>query len=155
MYIIRLLFFFCSIFALVACQTSGAIHQDAGSGPISLSPSVKIAFESYKELEGWGFFAVSTDGQHYGYGGCVSLGACYSDGDMAALRRCRQRSGGVPCKIYADGPNIVWQGIAESGKAFAKTKATVGTGPLSLSARVQRNFELYLDFDSLSAFAVS
>ncbi|MDD9902814.1 MAG: hypothetical protein OXT06_04545 [Rhodospirillaceae bacterium] len=152
---LRLLVLLGLAWGIAACQTSGGMHRDAGSGPITLSSSVKVAFEHYKQYDGWGFFAVSPDGQHFGFGGCPSLGACYNDGDNAALRRCKERSGGVPCKIYADGPNIVWQGIEGSGKAFEKTDAVPGSGPLHLSSRVQRNLERYLDFETPSAFAVS
>ena len=140
---------------LAACQTSGGVHRDAGSGPISLSSSVKVAFEAYKNYDGWGFFAVSPDGRHYGFGGCPSLGACYNDGDGAALRSCKEKNGGNRCYIYADGPHIVWQGIEGSGTAFEKTVAVPGSGPLTLSASVQRNFARYLEYDEPLAFAVS
>lgn len=139
---------------VAACQTSGS-NVYAGHGPIIFSSNVKVAFEHYKQYDGWGFFAVSEDGKHYGFGGCPSLGACYNDGDQAALRLCHQKSRGVPCRIYADGPHIVWRGIPESGRPFAKTVVVPGRGALTLSERAKRNIQRYLEYDEPSALAIS
>jgi hypothetical protein len=146
---------FAATLALNACQSTGGLTGDIGSGPITLSPKVKMALEQHKSSTAWGFLAVSTDGQNYGWGGCPSLGACYNDGSGAALRRCRQRSGGVPCKIYADGPRIVWRGVKGSGEKFKPTKAVPGSGTLTMTAYLKNRYEKYLAFDDPLSFAIA
>lgn len=136
---------------LSACQTI----DDVGTGPINLSTKVIVAFETYKALDHSGFFSVSEDGNHYGVGVCPTLAPCYSDGRALSLRLCHERSGGIPCKIYASDRLIVWRGAEGEGQYAEVTKTEVGTGPIRLSSRVQSSLTRYLNLEAPLVFAVS
>jgi hypothetical protein len=101
---------FWGIFAVVlltaGCQTT---HQGAGSGNITLSTSVESRFQGYLANPTASYFAVSTDGQSFGYSICsAGRGECTESAGTVALRSCHRKSKGVPCKIYAMNETIVW-----------------------------------------------
>jgi len=94
--------------ALAGCQTT---FYEAGTTPITLSPTVVAGFEKYKQTDYPLFFAVSTNGQGYGYYTCDSI---YCDPDFSgqAISICERQSqsGGLDCKIFAFERSIVWKG---------------------------------------------
>lgn len=139
------------LLGLSACQTI----DDVGTGPINLSTKVTVAFETYKALDHSGFFSVSENGKHYGMGVCPTLASCYSDGRALSLRSCHERSGGIPCKIYASDRLIVWRGAEDEGQYAEVTKTEVGSGPITLSSRAQSSLKRYLNLEAPLAFAVS
>lgn len=101
--------------ALAGCQTT---FYEAGTTPITLSPTVVAGFEKYKQTDYPLFFAVSTNGQGYGYYTCDSI---YCDPDFSgqAISICERQSqsGGLDCKIFAFERSIVWKGsITYPGK---------------------------------------
>ncbi len=152
---LRLPILIASGLVLLSCQTMSSGGGDVGSGPIAFSSEVKIAFEWYKKIDGYAYFAVSEDGREYGVGGCPSLGSCWSEGRGAALRRCREKNNDVACKIYADGHTVVWRGVEGEGEKFDTTQAVRGSGPLLLSPRAQRNIKEYLEYADPVAFAIA
>ena len=99
--------------ALAGCQTT---FYEAGTTPITLSPTVVAGFEKYKQTDYPLFFAVSTNGQGYGYYTCDSI---YCDPDFSgqAISICERQSqsGGLDCKIFAFERSIVWKGPITKG----------------------------------------
>ena len=138
---------------MFGCQ---ATHQDAGSGYINLSRMVKVRLQSYLDNPNGTYFAVSTDGQFYGYSVC-SAGryGCTEGSGAVALRSCHSRSKGMPCKIYAMDDKIVWRGAVASGQAPKKVSTKTGSGPLTLSSKAKEKFQKYLNLDSPEYFSVS
>ena len=148
---------FWGIFAVVlltaGCQTT---HQGAGSGNITLSTSVESRFQGYLANPTASYFAVSTDGQSFGYSICsAGRGECTESAGTVALRSCHRKSKGVPCKIYAMNETIVWQGVAETGTRKTEIKTPVGRGPITMTSGVESTFEKYLAKDDPEYFAVS
>ncbi len=86
-----------------------ALESPKGEGPILISKRVEQAFERYKEESNPGHFAVSENGRQYGYSYCSDT-KCRQGGQSIALYSCKRRAGSVPCKIFASGTNIVWDG---------------------------------------------
>lgn len=141
----------CTILLLLSsCQTNSTY----GEGPISLSYNANNGFQAYLTTAEKGFFAVSTDGKTYGYSFCPES-LCTEDAGAVALRSCRNRSKGVPCKVYAAGDRIVWQGVQETGKRSTKVNADIGSGDVTTALSVERKFQEYLELDSPEYFAIS
>jgi len=141
---------FVALLLMTGCQ---ATNPDAGSGYINLSRHVEAFFQSYLANPNGEYFAVSTDGQNYGYSVCHSgRFNCTESGGVVALRACRQRSGSVPCKLYAMGEDIVWQA---AGRVPDRIAPKFGSGPIELSARTKRRFQTYLEERDPEYFAVS
>jgi hypothetical protein len=90
-----------------------SLKPDVGSGPLTLAPAVEQKFQKYNDLAEPLAFAVSLDGQRASGSFCQSPGTCQDiDGPGLALERC-QVSGGpqdLPCKLFAIGRDIVWDG---------------------------------------------
>lgn len=142
-----------ALFLLTGCQTT---HQHAGSGPIDLSRRVEAHFQSYLTKPNGEFFAVSTDGKHYGYSVCrEGRFNCVEESGGVALRSCHSRSGSVPCKILAIGEDIVWLGATAGGAPLRKVSTGIGSGPITLSSRAKRHFQKYLSEPYPEYFAVS
>ena len=136
---------------MIGCQTT---HMGAGSGDIKLSRNVEVYFQTYLANPDAISYAVSTDGQHMGYGVCADGPfACVEESGTVALRSCHGSSEGVPCKIYAVGNDIVWQGIEKSG--LTKISTEIGRGPIELSPSTRRKFNKYLDLAYPEYFAAS
>ena len=108
--------------ALVGC----AIHSVRGSGPITLSKRVEQAFERYKNEDNPRNFAVSLDGEDYGYSFCPAF-KCSATGQKVALDSCRKRSNGKDCKLYASRRSVIWDGPVSS------------TSDVSAAAETQRH----------------
>ena len=145
------------LWAVLALFVSGCqvTTQGAGEGPISLTSNVEARFQGYLANPGGEYFAVSTDGRNYGYSVCASgRFECAESGGSVALRSCRARSDGAPCKIYAVGENIVWQGVTRDPKT-TKVAIEVGRGAITLTPRAQKYFDEYLSFPHPEYFAVS
>ena len=105
---------FLGALALTAC---GSIGDSVWQKPIDLSPRVQAAFDAYTKLPAPAEFAVSEDGQHYGYSYCseVSGSGCRGKARFIAIQNCESRSG-VECKTYAIGTSPVFSG--RSGQAL-------------------------------------
>lgn len=86
-----------------------AFESPKGEGPILISKRVEQAFERYKAESNPGHFAVSENGRQFGYSYC-SDSKCRQGGQSIALYSCKKRAGTVPCRIFASGTNIVWDG---------------------------------------------
>ena len=103
----RLLTTLCVCVPLGACQTD----SNAGSGPLTLTPSSQALFIQYKKLHNPGAFAVSIDGRFASYRYCPDNEACrFENSVQKAIQYCQEHSGGVPCKIYAIDCTVVWKG---------------------------------------------
>jgi hypothetical protein len=97
----------CLLFAVSACQTSGS---DVGEGYINLSPGIEASFKKYQTNGDPFFFAVSINGRSAGWVNCPSFKRCENSTSRSqALQYCKINSGGVPCKIYAQGKYVVWK----------------------------------------------
>jgi hypothetical protein len=96
-----------SICALIMLTSCGVTGTEIGSGPITLSPGVKQALEEYRSLRTPYYFAVSSDGEAFGYTYCQEV-RCRSVGDAASAVYSCERSG-KECKIYARREEVVWQ----------------------------------------------
>ena len=101
---------------LLAIAISGlagcvSVSSQYGSGPIQLSSSVKQNLDRYKSAAAPEFFAVSIDGNSYGYSTCREFGICRNFQTLidVAIYRCQNRSKGVSYKIYARGKQVVWK----------------------------------------------
>lgn len=138
---------------LASCQ---ATHPNAGSGTVELTRRVEAHFQSYLANSNGEYFAISTDGRHYGYSVChEGRFNCTESGGTVALRSCKHSSGDVPCKIFAIGETVVWEGALPSGPVPRKVKTEVGSGPITLSSRAQRKFRQYLEEPYPEYFAVT
>ena len=100
-----------------------------GSGPITLSPEVEAGFERYKALNFPSRFAVSVDGAGYGYSYCPQ-GNCSGNPQRVAIDSCEQASGGVPCKLYAKGRNVVWDHAGDTVVESASDRLTKTAPPI-------------------------
>ena len=90
---------------LVGC----AFESVRGSGPISLSEHVQEGFERYKDEDHPGNFAISLDGEDFGYSHCPDF-KCRPGGQKVALDSCTERSNGKLCRLYASGRTVIWDG---------------------------------------------
>lgn len=95
------------ILPLAACQTTS---EQVGSGPIELRSNVISGFKRFVDAPGAGYFAVSGDGRTYGYSYCsAGLDSCQPGMAAIAITTCQKRAV-VPCKIYAKGRFVIWDG---------------------------------------------
>lgn len=96
-------FLLASVLLLTGCPSN------VGSGPLQLSGNVSHAYEKFKTAFGAAVFAVSPDGQYYGYSYCpAGPDNCAPAGiESIALASCDRRSPEY-CKIYAYGSKVVW-----------------------------------------------
>ena len=103
----KLAVFTLCVLALSACQTASNI----GSGPITLSTSVQDLLRQYMKEDTPEVFAISTDGRTSSYRYCPDFAdTCWAENSRwKAIQDCEGLSGGVPCKIYAVGRDIVWE----------------------------------------------
>ena len=89
-----------------------ATNPNWGSGPIALSPTAELLFQQYLDQQAPVVFAVSTDGRASSYTYCKDFDC--EPGETAALELCnknRLRNGvTAPCKVFAQGSDIVWKG---------------------------------------------
>lgn len=95
---------------LAGCKTTSDYY---GKGPVNLSSRLTAGFEKYKSGGGPEFFAVSQDGRTYGWSYCSGgIGNCRGGGipGFMAVNACERGSKGVPCKIFARGKQVVWDG---------------------------------------------
>ena len=152
-------FLFSCVFLLAGCQTTS---DQYGSGPLTLRASVKSGFQQYLKHLKPAHFAVSTDGRYYSYFYCETGCAAGSTSAIDAIKRCENRSNGVPCKLFARQRTIVWQGF-DADKDLAMTdynwKEHVGSGKLSFTSSQKEGFAEYLSRESreypYGVFAVS
>ena len=106
----------CKLFAIerdVIWYGRISLKSDVGSGPIRLSIAAEKKFQKYLALDEPLAFGVSTDGQRSSGSFCQQPGTCADiDGPGLALERCHATAGlkGHPCKIFAIGKDIVWDG---------------------------------------------
>ncbi|MBT8003114.1 MAG: CHAT domain-containing protein [Rhodospirillales bacterium] len=95
-----------ALLVLAGCLNSA--NKYTGSGPITLSFRVKTAFNEYMKLQAPGAFAVTLDGTGFGGRYCANINCTSENSVRAAVESCEQRNR-RPCKLYADGRNVVWQ----------------------------------------------
>lgn len=91
---------------LAGCVT----NESFGTGPIQLDRTATTNFEAYKKLPRPMHFALSVDGKA-SYGIYCADYRCGDETIASVLSECEARSGGVPCKIFANGKTIVWNGL--------------------------------------------
>lgn len=98
----------CSGLALSACQDTAAVQGP----PPKFSPFVQAVFDQYMAETRPILFVVSEDGQAAQYYYCPDIAdhCAYGSYSALAIRDCEQRSGGVPCHVYAVGRRIKWKG---------------------------------------------
>ncbi len=104
----NLLLALCFAFPLTACQdTTGAQGP-----PPKFSPFVQAVFEQYMEETRPILFVVSADGEAAQYYYCPDIAdhCAYGSYSSLAIQKCEERSGGVPCHVYAIGKRIKWKG---------------------------------------------
>jgi hypothetical protein len=130
--LIRICVFAFVTLAAVACQSTRSAHY--GSGPLTLSPSVKKGFDDYMRQITPGIFVISTDGTYYYYVYCSASECMASDMQYRAIQTCETRSK-KPCKVYADGRSVVWQfdAPAQSTTAAMPASAPVASAPVASS----------------------
>lgn len=92
---------------LLGCAAPGGVK---GTGPLHLTPYVAEGFARYLGEQGPHNFAVSEDGEAYFYVYCGYTACSRSLGTSYTIGRCQQRSGGVPCRIFAMDREVVWDG---------------------------------------------
>ncbi|OFX07708.1 MAG: hypothetical protein A2516_06055 [Alphaproteobacteria bacterium RIFOXYD12_FULL_60_8] len=81
----------------------------AGVGPLQITPQVAAGYARYlKELHPLAF-AVSEDGAYYDYIHCP-YSLCAGGEARQARQRCEMQSRGLPCRVYALGRLVVWDG---------------------------------------------
>ena len=139
------LFTFVLFFSILSgCQSTGS---GIGSGPIKLSPAIHAFYQKYLARPDTFHFAVSPDGLTAGasyWPSGATPNDCEIDTGGVALRACNSHGRG-PCKLFADGKNIVWQGpvydatwvlmkAAPTGKAIAAEK---GSSQANIDAETQ------------------
>jgi hypothetical protein len=131
-----------AMLSIVGCQTT---NSDYGSGYLTMSSTVLTRFQGYLAREDGSYFAVSTDGQYYGYSYCT-WGAfnCEDSLGNLALKVCHSHSNGVPCKIYAVEDKVVWQGLRNTGKSEKGLTTETGRGEIKLTTATKTHFEKYL-----------
>lgn len=104
-----LLVVMCISVGLSACQDTTA----EGPPPV-FSPGVQAYFEKYMGEYNPILFVVSVDGQTARYTFCPAYGdycrPLSGETKAKALEDCAKDSGGVQCKVYAEGRRIVWKG---------------------------------------------
>lgn len=98
--------------ALLAAACAPVPH--AGEGPIEFSEEVQEGYADFQRALEPLYFAVSLDGEAYGYITCTSPAPCRpEEARGTALQLCEQASDGAPCRIYADGRGVVWDATAD------------------------------------------
>ena len=91
---------------LTACESADQI----GQGPITISPGLHAAIEQYKDQRNPRYFAVSENGNASAAATCPFVGGCRNITADEVINVCEERSGGVPCKIFARGTKVIWNG---------------------------------------------
>ncbi|MBL4748473.1 MAG: hypothetical protein JKY17_06840 [Magnetovibrio sp.] len=137
----------CRLFAIgrdVVWYGRISLKSDIGSGPITLSVAVEQKFQTYSSLTEPLAFAVSTDGQRASGSFCQRPGTCQDiDGPGLALQQCHATGGPKdhPCKLFAIGQDIVWDGTVTLSTPQLQTTVTspsIATAPqLRQAAPVQ------------------
>lgn len=92
---------------LAACAAQGDRGGHTAEKPLLIAPEVWSGYESYAKLRRPGAFAVSADGNAYGYSYCPD-DRCWnemSESRNLALSSCTQ-AGGRNCLIFAFGGDI-------------------------------------------------
>lgn len=92
-------------FVTAACQTQTL----RGSGPVTIAPNVQVAFQQYLNYENPFVFLVSADGTYSHSIYCPASQQCSDPLYARAQRLCEDRAR-RPCKVFAEGKNIVWEG---------------------------------------------
>lgn len=105
------------------CKTAGGIK---GDGPIRVSSNVANGFAEYKTKAKPLTFAVSVDGREYSYYYCTGTPCTSSHATPETIADCQGRSGGVPCKVFAIGREVVWNGPVTG---LSGAPPTVGGSP--------------------------
>ena len=94
-----------SILLLRGCNTADKYY---GSGPLTLSPNVRASFNYYLTRGEPIAFAVTLDGKKMSYFYCADVQCLPDNGPRQAVDSSEDRHS-QPCKLYANGKNVVWQ----------------------------------------------
>lgn len=98
-------------FACVAAGPPRLSAAEIGTGPVSLHPDVVQGFQGFRIEADRFFFAVSGDGNFYGYAVCPEYYGCQQQaGREVAVRACERRAENRKCFIFANAIRILWQG---------------------------------------------
>lgn len=93
---------------LAGCKTTeNAADRD---GSVTLTPWLQEYYAQYKRHTIPLFFAVAEDGSYATYTFCDSACRGKGSGRADTIYGCEKYSGGVPCRIYAVGNSVVWDG---------------------------------------------
>jgi hypothetical protein len=97
---------------LTACPS----NQDYfGTGPLTRSSRMETAFDRYKNSGiSASYFAITEDGRRAGWSYCPA-GECGGNSLMLAIHTCEDKSGSHECRIYAEGPTVVWDTSKPTG----------------------------------------
>lgn len=129
----------CKLFAIgrdVVWNGRISLKSNVGTGPLTLALPVDQKFQKYMALVEPLAFAVSTDGLRSSGSFCQAPGTCQdTDGPTIALNQCRASAGpqDAPCKIFALGFDIVWDGSVRLAEV-APTVSPVAAPPVTTSA---------------------
>ena len=104
----------CAALLLVPLFLGGCAERLSGGAATAVLPSeMQPAYEAFRAFYEPYYFAVSLDGMAYGYTACKAIGQCRRAGTrQKAIQLCESQAKGVPCRVYARGSNIVWDGPA-------------------------------------------
>ena len=79
--------------------------------PITVTAEARAAYQTFQQYREPLFFAISTDGQAFGFNFCPTPRPCRRATARAnAIRLCERNSGGTTCQIYADARRVLWTG---------------------------------------------
>jgi hypothetical protein len=100
-----------------AIQAPGQASDQTPGAELAITTFTWKAFENYKywmtpaawpRPMGEGFFAVAKDGRSWGLTGCTANSCAMGTLDSAdAIQVCQERSGGVPCLLFAHDDKIL------------------------------------------------
>ncbi|WP_417452460.1 hypothetical protein [Kiloniella sp.] len=122
-----------------------------GSGPIELSPEIKVAYQKYLENEPV-IFSVSTDGTSSWYGVNCDHGDCRRKANKLkyyANGACVNKAGGflnpegIVCKVYDIGGKVVWDRSGHRIDDKAKVEEQVVNFNGKLTEGQKKSFDVY------------
>ncbi len=103
-------------FASPLCPVLAALLWHPADGqseqqPVTVTAEVRAAYQAFQQYREPLFFAISTDGQAFGFNFCPTPRPCRRATARAnAIRLCERNSGGTPCQVYADARRVLWTG---------------------------------------------
>ncbi|MBT3886880.1 MAG: hypothetical protein HOF70_19020 [Rhodospirillaceae bacterium] len=105
-------FIMVAILLLAGCNLAEKYY---GSGPLELSPRARAMYNQYLTRGEPIAFAVTLDGKIGYYRYCEDVQCLPDNGARNAVDGCEEAYG-QPCKLYANGKNVVWRFSGASAK---------------------------------------